>query len=373
MHSKRRRTFDCSLMGSFLIRFTYDGSSFFGLAKQNEESSASYFKNAPPGVERVLSTVEGELENVLRKANMIKSLAESLCSRCGRTDRGVHARANYISIRLRLNPEGEEYNYALIMNGMLPDSIRVVWVRRCPVWFDARFHCLYRMYKYYFADTGLDLVKMDTAAQCFVGDHDFKNFCKQDPDNQKTTRRRIFHCRVKKVNPKVGVVLVTGPAFLWHQVRCIVGCLMDIGNGVHPVSVVNDWLYIKQTKPPYTMAPPDGLVLWDCAFEDINPNISQMPTAQGSATQVPAKAHACDENVSMEPLCGGDPLSGNSNVSTALPQPIPLTPVGSRCPGIPTFEWQLFQLEIRKCVLKSLASADNDSLSFFKEDAPDFF
>jgi tRNA pseudouridine38/39 synthase len=46
--------------------------------------------------------------------------------------------------------------------------------------FDARFCCLYRSYKYYFAGHNLDIPSMKIAARKFIGEHDFRHFCKLD-------------------------------------------------------------------------------------------------------------------------------------------------------------------------------------------------
>eukprot|EP01047_Picozoa_sp_COSAG01_P070863 COSAG01_NODE_10854_length_2062_cov_1.173692_1_plen_476_part_00 len=128
-----------------------------------------------------------------------------------------------------------ELDYAKMLNGVLPDEIRVLgWVRSvvwvlavqvalsvsappssadrqtaagdvsapqqtcgadqsapaqnlqahippdCSGW-SARFSCLRRVYHYYFvADPTMDLGAMRTAASAFVGEHDFRSFCKMD-------------------------------------------------------------------------------------------------------------------------------------------------------------------------------------------------
>lgn len=121
-------------------------------------------------------------------------------------------------------------------------------VQSVPVYFDARFHCLYRAYKYFFyIEPDMDLRAMELAAQAFVGEHDYRNFCKIDPTVQKSFRRRVLHFTLGLESSDVGVFNVVGPAFLWHQVRCMVGLIMLIGKGVKPISTVSLWLDLDRT------------------------------------------------------------------------------------------------------------------------------
>ena len=49
--------------------------------------------------------------------------------RCGRTDKGVSACGNVISLNVRSNLNGKdkkEFPYMLMLNGYLPDDIRIL-------------------------------------------------------------------------------------------------------------------------------------------------------------------------------------------------------------------------------------------------------
>ena len=62
-------------------------------------------------------------------------------SRCGRTDKGVHALGNVISLHVR-SREGHrlgEFNYVDILNRILPKDIRIMGMVEVPEAFDARF------------------------------------------------------------------------------------------------------------------------------------------------------------------------------------------------------------------------------------------
>eukprot|EP01055_Gregarina_sp_Pseudo9_P003140 Gregarina_sp_Pseudo_9__3139@NODE_332_length_3137_cov_74_877986_g312_i0_p2_GENE_NODE_332_length_3137_cov_74_877986_g312_i0NODE_332_length_3137_cov_74_877986_g312_i0_p2_ORF_typecomplete_len362_score68_56PseudoU_synth_1/PF01416_20/0_029PseudoU_synth_1/PF01416_20/2_7e24DUF2344/PF10105_9/0_035_NODE_332_length_3137_cov_74_877986_g312_i02521337 len=315
---KGSRGFDWSSAETdqFLLRISYLGTRFFGLAWQTPKSCTALFAESrhkrrrlgesgaeiehntslaedPPALrdwyplpkdsdrfknsQLTVPTVEGVLIEALQKANLIKDRDSCNFSRCGRTDKGVHARANYVSLQMRLKPKRshpeDHYDYRAMLNAILPRSIKVLQVQRVPSWFDARFHCLYRAYKYFFPVTSdLDVALMKTASLQFVGEHDFRNFCKIDPQSQKTFKRRVLRFDIALVKDgSVAVADVVGPAFLWHQVRCMMGVLLNIGKGALDPCVISTWLDITKTtsKPAYVMAPPDGLVLWDCVFEGL--------------------------------------------------------------------------------------------------------
>ena len=129
-------------------------------------------------------------------------------SRCGRTDKGVSAYSQVISIDLRTNLlEGlgvrdfdgckaeerineekketiEEIDYCKILNSKLPPEIQIVGWAACPsLDYSARFHCVNRTYKYFFPRGDLKLDLMVKGGSYLIGAHDFRNFCKMDVGN----------------------------------------------------------------------------------------------------------------------------------------------------------------------------------------------
>ncbi|ESO90936.1 hypothetical protein LOTGIDRAFT_176790 [Lottia gigantea] len=64
---------------------------------------------------------------------------------------------------------------------------------------------------------------------------------------------------------------VAGKAFLWHQIRCIVGVLILVGQGKEDPSIIDELLDIEKhpRKPQYNMASYIPLVLFDCQYEDV--------------------------------------------------------------------------------------------------------
>jgi len=283
-------------------------------------------------------------------------------SKCGRTDRGVSAFGQVIGIRVRSSrpkivkelktvEDGEEeagsnqeeieqqdeqpqwhhihseHPYPRLLNRVLPPSIRILaWCPSPPTDFSARFSCRARHYRYFFTnpayspipgsdgirrrridsiptrDGWLDIEAMREAASYFVGEHDFRNFCKIDPSKQITNfKRRMFRAEIEEVRNTTGSGLpaflssanftsnsidktnpttsqpnlytfsLDGSAFLWHQVRHMVAILFLVGQGLEPPTIVRDMLdtSLTPTKPMYEMADDAPLVLWDCIFPDL--------------------------------------------------------------------------------------------------------
>lgn len=268
--------------GQYLLKIAYNGENYSGLAWQPSDSGDS----RAGGTGRVCRTVEGMLFDAMKKTCCIRDRASSGFSRCGRTDKGVHAAGNYICVRMRRKPgpknEGEpdDYDYARILNAVLPKDIRIVGVCRVGNHFDARFQCLYRVYKYFFVGFGLDVDVMRTASQQFVGNHDFRNFCKIDAARVRHFRRTILWVKIRPVmGSAVWEIEIAGLSFLWHQIRCMVAILFLIGKGVESSSIIPALLDVERCprKPTYELASEASLVLYDCFFEGLHfPSSSEL-------------------------------------------------------------------------------------------------
>lgn len=64
-------------------------------------------------------------------------------------------------------------------------------------------------------------------------------------------------------------IRIKSNAFLWHQIRCIVTILFQIGKGVDDESIIDDLLDIEKFKsrPGYPYADPRYLTLTDCVYD----------------------------------------------------------------------------------------------------------
>ncbi|KIJ61231.1 hypothetical protein HYDPIDRAFT_116220 [Hydnomerulius pinastri MD-312] len=91
-------------------------------------------------------------------------------------------------------PRTEELHYVSILNRVLPPTIRVLAWSPVSPDFSARFNCQHRHYKYFFTAHALDVPLMQQAANHLIGEHDFRNLHKIDPAKQITD----FHRRIMK-------------------------------------------------------------------------------------------------------------------------------------------------------------------------------
>ncbi|KAL6573336.1 hypothetical protein OROHE_001795 [Orobanche hederae] len=301
------------------LKVMYFGQRFYGFASDAQMDP----------------TVESEIFKALKRTRLISGDKKELeYSRCGRTDKGVSSVGQWlqqtepsrawvltsnacyysteleleraakfeleldfervISLFLRSNLKktegingysgeffaeescGREIDYVKILNQVLPKDIRVIGWSPAPTNFSARFSCLSREYKYFFWRENLNINAMEISGKKFIGEHDFRNFCKMDAANVHNYRRRItsfeiFPCNERFEDDDLWAVKIEGSAFLWHQIRCMVAVLFLIGQGLEPHNVIDELLDIERTprKPQYTMASEIPLVLRSCEFEGL--------------------------------------------------------------------------------------------------------
>ncbi|XP_050414475.1 tRNA pseudouridine(38/39) synthase [Patella vulgata] len=281
--NKKQRPFDFKRFNTrhVALRIAYLGWDYQGFVVQEDTEK----------------TVEHYLFDALLRSRLIESRETSNYHRCGRTDKGVSAFGQVISIDLRSNlltgigvkvredgtadlRDGDketEIRYAYILNKLLPPEIRVLAWTPVMESFSARFSCNQRTYKYYFPKGDLDTTLMLDASKKLIGKHDFRNFCKMDVNNGVVKYdRKIISTDIRILDSnengyQMCEFTVVGQAFLWHQIRCIVAILFYIGQGKEDPRIIDDLLDIDKhpRKPQYTMASDLPLVLYDCQFDDL--------------------------------------------------------------------------------------------------------
>jgi len=293
---RRRKKFDIATQWTrhVALRVAYLGWGYDGFAAQDSTPH----------------TIEAHLHAALRRACLVGQDSTSprtdyAYSRCGRTDRGVSAFGQVVAARLRsklrsgrgiippagsVNPapdaapdDAAEIDYVSAINSGLPEDIRVLGWAPVGADFNARFDCKWRLYHYYLrSQTPLDVAAMRAAAASFVGDHDFRNFCRADLVNVASFVRTIIEVDIEDHVPAIAspqaaaatamqllCIRVRGTGFLWHQVRCMVAVLTMVGRGEEDSSIVARLLDIAACpgKPSYTPADERPLVLYDCGYE----------------------------------------------------------------------------------------------------------
>lgn len=233
----------------YFFRVEYDGSKFGGWQRQ---------PNA--------LTIQEVLENALKVA-----LRTSLeITGAGRTDAGVHARAQ--AVHFDSDKLLNEKKLQLSLNALLPPEIAVYNLSRVDPHFHARFSASSRQYKYYFSlrkqplyakrvwmiysDVNWDIVNEN--CKYLLGPHDFSTFCASGAgsDNMVCTVKRA---EFQTVNEHL-VFTIEADRFIYKMVRSIVGTLIDIGRGRFK-STLADIIASKDRSRAGLTAPPFGLVL----------------------------------------------------------------------------------------------------------------
>ncbi|CAG2101713.1 unnamed protein product [Medioppia subpectinata] len=254
-------------------------------------------------------TVEWALFEALVKTRLIRSRQTSNYHRCGRTDKGVSAFSQTISLDVRTNlkagkgvitpddyvddgrddettgdSEPREINYIMILNNVLPENIRVICWTPVETDFSSRFDCKSRSYKYLFPKGGLDVERMRIGCNYLLGEHDFRNFCKMDVNNGVINyRRNILSIDLQRYSCEANcdnslgdetywmyALTITGTAFIWHQIRCIVALLFLVGQHREEPEIIKQLLDVDKhpNKPQYCMSADFPLILFDCSYDE---------------------------------------------------------------------------------------------------------
>ncbi len=228
----------------YLMMVSYNGREFAGWQRQN---------NADTIQERIEHSIE-----IITKKTVN-------CVASGRTDAGVSA---YMQpVHFDIDNTLNEDKFLRSMNGLLPDTIRVLSVEQSNV--HARFSAkrktyLYKMYISnielpLFSDAlrispNLDYKSMKKFIKLLKGTHDFAGFRASGSETE-TSVRTIYNINLDRK----GMYLyfsITGNGFLYKMVRNIVGTMLKIGEGKLSLKEVKKTLFtdFKATstaKPQY--------------------------------------------------------------------------------------------------------------------------
>lgn len=230
----------------------YDGTPFHGWAAQ-------------PG----LATVEGSLRAALAETfASVDNLAVA-----GRTDTGVHALANVVSVDVAGGPPPERTAQAL--NTRLPDEIAVVLAEEMAGSFNARFSARSRSYRYrvfnrrtpspfehrrsWWLTRRLDVDRLNASAELLVGEHDFRAFTPTETQHDvfvRVVERAEWIRRGDHVDFEI-----TADSYLRHMVRTLVGTMLEL-----PPGALTPLLAGAARADAGTTAPPWGLYLVSVAY-----------------------------------------------------------------------------------------------------------
>lgn len=241
----------------YLIKFSYDGTNFYGYQKQ-------------PG----FRTVEEEFEKALYSINN-KTVTRIFSS--GRTDRGVHALSQ--TAHFDLDIEITLYKLKCALNSLLPEDIHVFSTEIVDNDFHARFSVKEKTYIYKINvgeysphyrnyvlqyNKMLDVEKIKQAINYYVGSHDFKAFVSDEVVKDSFVRE------ITKVGVSEEGDLITlsfsANGFMKYQVRNMVGLLIKIGQGKLDPEIINEIFDDFNKKKVITTAKAQGLYLKEVIY-----------------------------------------------------------------------------------------------------------
>lgn len=247
-------------MQRLAMSLAYQGSAYYGWQAQIDSL---------PSVQR---TVEKALSQVANHPILV--------SCAGRTDRGVHALKQVI--HFETNAVRELWQWHRGTNFFLPKDIRVRHVEWVDGFFHARFSARSRQYHYVIYNhevelpfvqytaawqrQPLNILTMQEAASCLLGEHDFSAFRGRDCQARSPVKT-LHNFSVQQQGCFITITLHAN-AFLQHMVRNIVGCLLDIGGGKRHPQWLKTVLESKDRRCAGAMAAPHGLYLSDVFYPE---------------------------------------------------------------------------------------------------------
>lgn len=266
-------------MNRIVLVIEYDGSAYVGWQVQ------------PNGI-----AVQQVLSEALFKLTGEKCTLHA----SGRTDSGVHARAQVSHFDTESRIPADKFAFAL--NTYLPKDIRIKGSLALPGEeageneFHSRFSVRKKHYRYAVLNTvhdsaflsrralhiynKLELDRLNAAARLFLGTHDFAAF-KAVGSKAATTVRTIY----KSEWHREGEMLyydVAGSGFLYNMVRIMVGTMLRIGQGYEDASLIENALNNPSRENAGDTAPAHGLTLWRVEYDEFNTDEVLKRNAVGS-------------------------------------------------------------------------------------------
>ena len=241
----------------------YDGSGFHGFAPQ-------------PGQRTVAGVLGEAIERVARHP------VELTCA--GRTDRGVHAWGQVVSLDLPAAVDLDALQRSLVK--LCGPAIVVREVAEAAPEFDARFSATGRTYRYtvlnrplpdpFLAATTwhvavpLDLELLTLACDPFLGEHDFSAFCRRPKasagDGPASLVRRVRRAGWTDLGEGVLRFEIEATAFCHQMVRSIVGTVVAAGHAQLRAGDIRGILRSGDRAAAAPIAPPEGLCLWAVGY-----------------------------------------------------------------------------------------------------------
>jgi tRNA pseudouridine38-40 synthase len=205
----------------------------------------------------------------------------------GRTDAGVHARAQVLSCDL---PGSTDLGaLANSVNALCRPHIAVRDAKWAEPGFDARFSATWRRYRYVVLNTAtpdpmlvdrawhvrepLSLPLMNLACDGLIGEQDFTSFCRR-PDTPEgaepaSMKRYVMAARWTDNDDGCLVFDIRANAFCHQMVRSVTGFLVEVGLRRRPASDTRAVILGRDRRLVPLLAPPQGLTLWEVGYDGV--------------------------------------------------------------------------------------------------------
>ena len=237
-------------MPTYKIDISYNGTNFHGFQQQPKNR-----------------TIQGEILEVLDRLIDNYELNYS-----GRTDSGVHAKSQIISVRSQ-----HELNSKFVhsFNSLITNEIRMNKLSKVKDEFNPRFDAKSRVYRYfilnnskelpfskdyvYYIEKYFELEQLNNISKIFLGEKNFQNFSKLRTNQ--TPLRKILLSKWSVQNSKF-IYTIEGNSFLHNMVRSIVGCQLAVIDGKISINDLKKSLLNPNDTRHRFMVPSSGLHLW---------------------------------------------------------------------------------------------------------------
>ena len=241
-------------MFNYMLKIEYVGSNFVGWQIQKNGVS-------------IQQKIEKSLYKILRKK--IKIIG------AGRTDKGVHARAQYANFKIdkKIN---DKKSFINSINFFLKKSlITIIDIKRKNLNFHSRHSAKERIYEYVIINRlgsisidrdrawhirkKLDLKLLKKGAKILEGTHDYSTF-RASSCSAKSPIRKINFIKVFYKGEKISI-FIKSRSFLQNQVRSMVGCLEKLASSKWDLKKFKKVFESKDRKNCAAPAPACGLYL----------------------------------------------------------------------------------------------------------------
>lgn len=212
-------------------------------------------------------TVQDQLEKALSQFAAVP--IATVCA--GRTDAGVHGLMQVVHLDTGI--ARAEFSWVRGTNAFLPPDIAVQWARAVPDSFHSRASAKARRYAYVLLESPvrpsveagragwvfrpLDAAAMQEAAAHLVGEHDFTSF-RASACQARSPVKTLQPVRISRRGPYWRFDFEAN-AFLHHMIRNLMGCLLQVGQGLQPPGWMKEVLEARSRDAAAPTFSPAGL------------------------------------------------------------------------------------------------------------------